>query len=110
MKKYFTMILVCLMLLLMALGLGACSNRSEPSEIPTEMEITEDNSVVISETTDDMVLEVIASSENPTQDGDMAAVVPEVENYCIDCHTNQQTLIDTAKPEGEVASENEGEG
>ena len=34
---------------------------------------------------------------------------PEVD-YCIECHTDMQALIDTAKPEEEVVSENEGEG
>jgi len=31
-------------------------------------------------------------------------------DYCIECHTDQQALIDTAKPQEEVHSENEGEG
>jgi len=29
---------------------------------------------------------------------------------CVDCHTDQQALIDTADPVEEVVSENEGEG
>jgi len=31
-------------------------------------------------------------------------------DYCLDCHTNKEMLIDTADPEEEVISENEGEG
>jgi hypothetical protein len=34
---------------------------------------------------------------------------PQVDN-CVECHTDQQTLIDTSDPVAEVASENEGEG
>ena len=33
-----------------------------------------------------------------------------VQETCVDCHSDQQSLIDTAKPQEEVQSENEGEG
>jgi hypothetical protein len=39
----------------------------------------------------------------------VVAAEPQVD-YCIECHTDQQTLIDTADPVAEVVSENEGEG
>ena len=42
----------------------------------------------------------------PTEE---VAVEPQVDN-CVECHTDQQTLIDTADPVAEVESENEGEG
>ena len=44
-----------------------------------------------------------------TGDTEMVAAEPEVDN-CLACHTDQQTLIDTADPVAEVESENEGEG
>jgi hypothetical protein len=37
------------------------------------------------------------------------AAEPQVDN-CVECHIDQQTLIDTADPVAEVESENEGEG
>jgi len=37
------------------------------------------------------------------------AAEPQVDN-CVECHTDQQTLIDTADPVAEIESENEGEG
>jgi hypothetical protein len=42
---------------------------------------------------------------------DVEASLIEMEpHYCLDCHIDQQMLIDTAKPEEVVISENEGEG
>ena len=37
-------------------------------------------------------------------------VTEEEVDFCLDCHTDQQALIDTAKTEEEVINENEGEG
>jgi hypothetical protein len=47
-----------------------------------------------------------ATDPEPTEE---VAAEPQVDN-CVECHTDQQTLIDTADPVEEVASENEGEG
>ncbi|MBT3336566.1 MAG: hypothetical protein HN855_01155 [Anaerolineae bacterium] len=35
---------------------------------------------------------------------------PEIVSYCLDCHTDKERLISTAKPEEEIISENKGEG
>ena len=41
----------------------------------------------------------------------LASVVEaEKENHCLDCHSDKERLIDTAKPVVEVVSENEGAG
>ncbi len=40
---------------------------------------------------------------------DEVVAEPQVDN-CVECHTNQQTLMDTADPVAEIVSENEGEG
>jgi hypothetical protein len=47
-----------------------------------------------------------APAPEPTEE---VAEEPQVDN-CVECHTDQQTLIDTADPVAEVVSENEGEG
>ncbi len=39
-----------------------------------------------------------------------AAPTAETVDNCVDCHTNKQMLIDTAKPEEPVESESEGVG
>lgn len=44
-----------------------------------------------------------ATPAEPTQEP------PSIDN-CLDCHTNKDLLIQTADPEEEVISENEGEG
>lgn len=36
--------------------------------------------------------------------------IPEAVSECVSCHTDKDRLIDTAKPEEEVESENEGAG
>jgi hypothetical protein len=61
-------------------------------------------------------LEPAAVDAAPTEEatGTPIALVPTVEplepDTCTDCHTDKDLLIDTADPEEEVISENEGEG
>lgn len=53
-----------------------------------------------------------ATSQSPTQPVDPTATVtsqPQV-NYCVECHTDKDSLIRTAKPEEEVVEESEGAG
>ena len=52
---------------------------------------------------------------NPAETASPTEVVPVAEqtapvDYCIECHSDKDQLIDTAAPEQEVISENEGEG
>jgi mono/diheme cytochrome c family protein len=51
------------------------------------------------------------TNEEPAEPEPTEAIAaePQVDN-CVECHTDQQTLIDTADPVAEVESENEGEG
>jgi hypothetical protein len=57
------------------------------------------------------VLLETATAVSPTEEplADSAAEPVPVDN-CLDCHTNKDLLIQTADPEEEVISENEGEG
>jgi hypothetical protein len=47
-----------------------------------------------------------ATDPEPTEE---VAVEPQVDN-CVECHTDQQALVDTADPIEEIVSESEGEG
>ena len=54
-------------------------------------------------------------TEEPTEeaapDPEPAPVMEAAEvNHCLDCHTEKQSLISTAKPVEVLVSENEGEG
>ena len=55
--------------------------------------------------------EVAAPTEETTdpEPTDEVAAEPQVDN-CVECHTDQQALIDTADPVADLVSENEGEG
>jgi len=50
--------------------------------------------------------------ENTPEPTEVVVDTPEAEvvDYCVDCHTEKEQLIDTAKPVVEVVSENEGAG
>ncbi len=53
-----------------------------------------------------------ATREAPTQPPvatETATAQPQV-NYCVECHTDKDRLIQTAKPEEEVVEESEGAG
>ena len=50
--------------------------------------------------------------ENTPEPTEVVVNTPEVEivDYCVDCHTEKEQLVDTAMPMVEVVSENEGAG
>lgn len=54
--------------------------------------------------------ETPAAAEVVTEAPAAAAPTAETVDNCVDCHTNKQMLIDTAKPEEHVESESEGVG
>ena len=57
------------------------------------------------------VLVETATAVSPTEEPTAAPTLePLPIDNCLDCHTNKDLLIQTADPEEEVISENEGEG
>lgn len=61
----------------------------------------------------EVVLEPTAAPATPTNEPEPTDEVvepPAEPDRCLDCHTNKDRLINTADPEEEVISENEGKG
>jgi len=71
------------------------TQAADPTSVPTTVETEE-----ATEPTDEPPVDEVVESSS----GD----VPEDE--CLNCHSDKQRLIDTAKPEEEVVSESSGEG
>lgn len=85
MKKYLTLLILCVSMLL----LGACTVKSVTTSVPDETE------VAISQATPATIVPV--------------SLEPPVDN-CVVCHTDKQMLIDTASVEEEDAHGAESEG
>jgi hypothetical protein len=91
MKRYRVLGLFVFFLLL----LSACSGQATP------------------EPTASAQLESVSPTATPgPQATEIALVEPTVQevDYCLDCHSDQELLIATAKEEEEVINENSGEG
>ena len=86
--KYFFFTLILSMLLAWTFG---CSSTAVEKESPTQEPVEE------------------APTEAPLPPPTTTSE-PEMVNHCLDCHTDKELLISTAKPEEEVISENEGAG
>jgi hypothetical protein len=95
---YKTMsLLVSLLLLLGTLLLAGC--QTAESDTAVEVAVAEPKQVE--------TVTAVSPTEEPT--AQLAEESVPVDN-CLDCHTNKDLLIQTADPEEEVISENEGEG
>ncbi|MBK8900423.1 MAG: hypothetical protein IPM53_04505 [Anaerolineaceae bacterium] len=88
---------VSLLLMLGAVALVACQS----AERDTADEVANAEPVVV-----ETVTAVSPTAEPLTEPTEEPAPV----DNCLDCHTNKDLLIQTADPEEEVISENEGEG
>ena len=95
-------ILIFLTLALLLTALIGCGPDAAPEE--EEVEASAPIGVEVA-----MAEELVEETAVPTS---TPAVITETMtvDYCLDCHTNKDMLIDTADPEEEVISENEGEG
>ncbi len=88
---------VSLLLMLGVMALVGC----QTAESNTADELANVEPVVIETVT--AVLPTAEPTAEPTEE-------PAPIDNCLDCHTNKDLLIQTADPEEEVISENEGEG
>ena len=73
---------------------------NDPDEVVASLTAMPDEEVATSSETEE---------EPDPEPTDEVAAEPQVDN-CVECHTDQQILIDTADPIAEIVSENEGEG
>ncbi len=95
-----------LLILLLVLLVVGCSQVAEPAQViaPTENPeetLVSPNANLTESVEPTATSEVVLLEPTPTE-------VPADE--CLNCHTDKQRLIDTAKPEEEVVSESSGEG
>lgn len=91
---------VGLLLVLGSLFLTSC--QSADSDTADEAAQVADVEPVLVETAT-----AVLPTEEPTAE---PTIEPAPIDNCLDCHTNKDLLIQTADPEEEVISENEGEG
>jgi hypothetical protein len=91
-----------LLFLIAATFLTGCGNTIVPSGTPTHKP---EKSTEFSES-----LATAVSSSPPTVVVTEQGAVETTIDHCLACHTDKQSLIDTAKPQEEVVSENDGEG
>ncbi|MBE9525042.1 MAG: hypothetical protein IMY76_08075 [Chloroflexi bacterium] len=94
-------LVIILLFIFMAVGVVACSppvseNIVTAPETPAIAQSTEEVAVDIDTSLDPEVEEALPQSASS--------------NHCLECHADQQMLIDTAAPIEVVESENEGEG
>jgi hypothetical protein len=102
--------------LLLVLTLLGCTEQSTPEAQPTATEYAypaplNDPAEVVASLTAIPEEEATEANEESVEPEPTEAIAaePQVDN-CVECHTDQQTLMDTADPVAEVESENEGEG
>lgn len=81
--------LFTLLLTLLFMSLSGCTGATPAPATPTDEPVEEESATV----------EEVATVSEPVE-----------VNNCLACHTDKDRLIDTAKPEEVVISENEGEG
>jgi hypothetical protein len=107
---------------LLVLGMAGCGSDapaptqdSAPTEASYPPPLNDPADVAASLTAmpeEDEVVEVVPTEEAGEEDPeptDEVVAEPQVDN-CVECHTDQEMLIDTADPVAEVESEDEGEG
>ena len=99
MVKFRYGLFIILLFVFMAVGVVAC-NRVESESIVNAPE-----SPAIAQSAEEVAVDTSLDAEE-------GEALPESasSNHCLECHADQQMLIDTAAPIEVVESENEGEG
>ena len=111
--KKSTMIMAILILLIVT-GCGVDDGGVQPEPTATKQVVPTpmNDPNVVSELVEQIESRIDESVELPETEPDVDKVNEPTssEDYCVDCHTNKERLIDTAKQELEIEPENEGEG
>ena len=95
----FRVMLPLLILFLAVLPVVGCQTADEEAE-----------AAVAAAAVEPVVEATAVPTAVPTEEVETVATEPEPIDYCLDCHIDKELLIETADPEEEVISENEGEG
>lgn len=110
-KKFFA-----LAVLFLVLSLMGCGDQATPEAQPTATAyaypppMNDPEEVAASLTAIPEEDAAAPEEEVPDPEPTEAVAAEPVVDNCVECHTDQQTLIDTADPVAEIESENEGEG
>ncbi|KAA3656534.1 MAG: hypothetical protein DWQ04_30810 [Chloroflexi bacterium] len=100
-KANWTIFILLSLALLLTVLIG-CGPDAAPEEDEQEASAALGVEVAMAE---EIVEETAVPTSTPAVITETVAV-----DYCLDCHVNKEMLIDTADPEEEVISENEGAG
>ena len=118
-SKYLVILILAVILMW---GLAGCAQATTPVEPPTEVVGEPTTPPTVEESPTDPVQPTQEPTEEPTAEPTVepseeapepteeVADVPPSTDSCVECHTDQQMLIDTADPVEPVESENEGAG
>jgi hypothetical protein len=85
------------------------SEAPAETEAPITTEAPRETEAVI-ETEEPTAEPTEPPAEEPTEEITEAEPAQDSTDYCVECHSDQQMLIDSAAPVEEVESENEGAG
>lgn len=101
-KQKFLIACVLSLILLIAAG---CSQKPEPTQPQGANKPTSSPTLTATDENGNLT----ESSSAPSTE-EVAVIERIPDDQCIACHSDKQTLIDTAKPEEKKESENEGVG
>lgn len=101
-KSMLRKISFVLLLFVLLLSLSACASADAPVEQPSD-----EQTAVVETVGEGQPAEAEAE---PVSEEPPVAIPTEVADYCLECHTDKDTLVALAKPEEAVESESEGVG